>query len=98
MGTLTDPGYWKEVARTAWLVPSWREAALEYHKNFPASSPLRKLLVSEREIWRAAGQSIRRKAPYDALRTFLGWCDCQGVDRSDALPIFKTIVEKELGR
>jgi hypothetical protein len=27
-----DTDYWKEVALTAWLAPSWREAAIEYHK------------------------------------------------------------------
>jgi hypothetical protein len=95
---MKDRAYWQEVARTAWLAPSWHEAAIEYHKNRPASPPLTadKLVTSEREIWRSAGQCIRRKAPHDALRTFLKWCDYQGVDRVRALPIFKAIVDKEL--
>ena len=91
---------WKEVARAAWEAPSWREAALDYHKNRPPSPPLPtgKLLTSDREIWRAAGRCIRRKAPHDALQTFLRWCDRRGVSRHDALPIFKTIVDKELAK
>jgi hypothetical protein len=97
---MTDPDYWKEVARTAWLAPSWRDAAIEYHKARATSPPppSGKLTLSEREIWRAAGQCIRRKAAHDALRTFLGWCDCNGVERNDALPIFKTIVDKEFAK
>jgi len=85
----------------AWHAPSWREAAIEYHKN--RSAPLRqsrddKLTLSVRDIHRAAGRCIRRKAPHAALRTFLKWCDYCSVSRSDALPIFKTIVEKELAK
>jgi hypothetical protein len=97
---MKDRAYWEEVARTAWLASSWHDAALEYHKDRPVSPslPERKLLLSEREIWRAAGQCIRRKAAHDALRTFLGWCDHHGVSRSDGLPIFKTIVDKELAK
>ena len=94
---------WKQVALDAWHAPSWREAAIEYHKDRPVSplpSPARNksLLPSEREIWRAAGQCIRRKSPRDSLRTFLKWCDFHGVNRGDALPIFKTIVDKELAK
>lgn|SRR5262245_22246931 len=93
---------WKQIALEAWQAPSWREAAIEYHKHRFASAPpspsTGKLVPSEREIWRAAGQCIRRKAPRDGLRTFLEWCDRQGVNRGDALPIFKTIVDKELAR
>src|SRR5262249_18680741 len=91
--------YWEEVVRTAWLAPSWREAAIAYPKDRPASPPSAgKLIPSEREIWRAAGQCIRRKAEHDALRTFWGWCDRNGVDRNAALPIFRTIVDKELAK
>jgi hypothetical protein len=92
--------YWEEVARTAWLAPSWREAAITYHKDRPASPApsASKLMPSEREIWRAAGQCIRRKAAHDALRTFWRWCDRNGVDRNDALPIFRTIVDRELAK
>lgn len=96
-----DPLDWKELALAAWLAPSWREATIAYHKDRPASPPTSTsstLTPSAREIWRAAGQCIRRKAAHDALRTFLKWCDCNGVDRSDALPIFKTIVDKELAK
>jgi hypothetical protein len=94
---------WKEVARAAWKVPGWREAALEYHKNRPAlpgASPRtsERLLTSEREIWRTAGHCIRRKAAHNALRTFLQWCDRHGVSRHDGLPIFQTIVDKELAK
>jgi hypothetical protein len=94
---------WKAVAQAAWEAPGWREAALEYHRTRPASPKIsprasEKLLASEREIWRAAGQCIRRKAAHDALRTFLGWCDRHGVSQGDALPIFKTIVDKELAK
>jgi hypothetical protein len=91
--------YWKQVAFEAWQAPSWREAAAEYHKSRPTSpSPSEKLLTSEREIWGAAGHCIRRKAAHDALRTFLAWCDRQGVSRHDGLPIFQTIVDKELAK
>jgi hypothetical protein len=94
-----DSTYWKEVARAAWEAPSWREAALGYHKNRPTSpQPSEKLLTPEREIWRAAGHCIRRKAAHDALRTFLRWCDRRGVSRHDGLPIFQVIVEEELAR
>jgi hypothetical protein len=91
---------WKQIALEAWEAPSWRDAAIEYHKDRPASAlPSGKsLLPSDREIWRAAGQCIRRKAPRDGLRTFLRWCDFHGVSRGDALPIFKIIVEKELAK
>jgi hypothetical protein len=94
-----SPTDWKEVARAAWEAPSWREAALDYHKNRPTSpQPSERLLISEREIWRAAGQFIRRKAAHDALRTFLRWCQRRGVSRHDGLPIFQAIVDKELAR
>jgi len=92
---------WKQAALDAWHAPSWREAAVRYHKDRPPApslSPDDKLTPSPREIWRAAGQCIRRKAPHNALRTFLRWCDYSGVDRGAALPIFKTIVEKELAK
>src|SRR5262249_3897870 len=93
---------WKQVALDAWHAPSWREAAIEYHKDRPASpsSPgsSKSLLPSDREISRAAGQCIRRKSPRDSLRTFLKWCDFHGINRGDALPIFKTIVDKELAK
>jgi hypothetical protein len=92
---------WKQVALDAWHAPSWREAAVEYHRDRPPTprlSPDDKLTPSPREIWRAAGQCIRRKAPHHALRTFLRWCDYSGVDRGAALPIFKAIVEKELAK
>jgi hypothetical protein len=94
---------WKEVARAAWEAPGWREAALEYHRTRPAppkTSPKasEKLLTSQREIWRAAADCIRRKAAHDALRTFLQWCDRHGVSRHDGLPIFQTIVDKELAK
>jgi hypothetical protein len=94
---LTD---WRQIALGAWEAPSWREAAIEYHKGRPASRPLAadKLVTSECEIWRAAGQCVRRKVPHNALRTFLKWCDYRGVSRGEALPIFKTIVEKELAK
>src|SRR5262249_38641031 len=94
---------WKQVALEVWQAPSWREAAIEYHKDRPASaSPSlirsRSLLPSDREIWRAAGQCIRRKAPRDGLRTFLKWCDHHGFSRRDGLPICKTISDKELAK
>ena len=94
---------WKQIAREAWQAPSWREAAIEYHKERPAlaspsSSRSRSLLPSDREICRAAGQCIRRKAPRDGLRTFLEWCDRHDVSRADALSIFKIIVDRELAR
>ena len=90
---------WKQVAAAAWLSPSWREAAIEYHRDRPPTrlSP-DKLTPSHRDIWRAAGQCVRRKAPHEALRTFLKWCDYSGVERSAGLPIFKTIVAKELAK
>jgi hypothetical protein len=90
---------WKQVAHDAWQAPGWREAALDCHKNRTASpKPAETLLPSDREIWRVAGQCIRRKASHDGLRTFLEWCDRRGVSRSDALPIFKIIVDKELAK
>jgi hypothetical protein len=90
---------WKEVACAAWEAPSWREAALYYHKNrLTSPQPSEQLLMPEREIWRAAGHCIRRKAAHDALRTFLRWCDRRGVSRHDGLPIFQAIVDKELAR
>jgi hypothetical protein len=91
---------WKQVAADAWLSPSWREAAIEYPRDRPPTSRQspNKLTPSLRDIWRAAGQCVRRKAPHDALRTFLKWCDCSGVERSAGLPIFKTIVAKELAK
>jgi hypothetical protein len=97
---MKDRAYWEEVARTAWLASSWRDAALEYHEDRPASPPLTadKLVTSKREIWRAGGQCVRRKVPHNALRTFLKWCDYRGVSRGEALPIFKTIVDKELAK
>ena len=97
-------GNWKQIALDAWLSPSWREAAVEYHRDRPprrrpaTSMSADKLTPSPRDIWRAAGQCIRRKAPHDALWTFLKWCDFSGVNRGAALPIFKTIVEKELAK
>jgi len=39
-------------------------------------------------------QSAARRA----LRTFLKWCDYCGVSRGAALPIFKSVVEKELAK
>jgi hypothetical protein len=97
---MKDRAYWEEVARTAWLASSWREAAIKYRNDRPASPLLAmdKLVTSEREIRRAAGQCVRRKVPHDALRTFLKWCDYRGVSRGEALPIFKTIVDKELAK
>jgi hypothetical protein len=91
---------WRQVALAAWEAPGWREAALDYHRERSPSPPLAasRLVTPEREIWRAAGHCIRRKAPCAALRTFLGWCDRHGVSRSDALPIFTIIVDKELAR
>jgi hypothetical protein len=90
---------WREIALGAWQAPSWREAAIEYHKDHPASLPLTdKLATSEREIWRAAGRCVRRVKPHDGLKAFLGWCDRHGVSRGDALPIFNAIVDKELAK
>ena len=91
---------WRQVALAAWEAPGWREAALDYHRERSPSPPLAasRLVTPEREIWRAAGHCIRRKAAHGALRTFLGWCDRHGVSRSDALPIFKIIVDKELAK
>jgi hypothetical protein len=87
---------WKQVAQDAWDAPSWREAALEYHRNRPPTRRRSELIASHREIWRAAGRCIRRRR--DPLRTFLKWCDYSDVERSVALPIFKTIVQRELNR
>jgi hypothetical protein len=91
---------WKQVALDAWHAPSWREAAIEYHRDRPPTprQPPTKLTPSLREIWRAAGQCVRRKAPHDALRTFLKWCDCSGVERNAGLPIFSAIVEKVVAK
>jgi hypothetical protein len=92
---------WKQFALDAWQAPSWREAAIEYHKNRsapPRQSRDDRLTLSARDIYRAAGQCIRRKSPRDSLRTFLKWCDFHGVNRGDALPIFKTIIDKELAK
>src|SRR5262245_49659466 len=82
-------GDWKKIAREAWEAPSWREAAIAYHKDRSASPApsAGKLMPSERQIWRAAGQCVRRKAAHDALRDFLEWCDRNDVDRNDALPM-----------
>jgi hypothetical protein len=92
---------WRRIALEAWQSPSWREAAVEYHRERPPTPPRHspdKLTASPRDIWRAAGKCIRRKAPHDALRTFLKWCDYCGVSRGAALPIFKSVVEKELAK
>jgi hypothetical protein len=92
---------WRRVALEAWQSPSWREAAVEYHSERLPTPPRHspdKLTASPRDIWRAAGKCIRRKAPHDALRTFLKWCDYCGVSRGAALPIFKSVVEKELAK
>jgi hypothetical protein len=93
---------WKRIAVEAWQVPSWREAALEYHQNRPPV-PAKYLNISisgpsQTKIWRAAGKCVSGKAPHDALRTFLKWCDQHNVRRGDALPIFKTLVDKELAK
>jgi hypothetical protein len=95
---------WKQVALQAWQAPGWRDAAVEYHKHRLASasppSIRTELLTSQakREIWRAAGRCIRRRSPLDGLKTFLSWCDRHGISRGDALPIFETIVDKELAK
>jgi hypothetical protein len=94
-------GDWKKIADEAWCAPSWREAAIAYHRDRPPArrqSTDDKLTPAARDIWRAAGHCIRRRAPHEALRTFLKWCDWCGVSRRTALPIFKTIVEKELAK
>jgi hypothetical protein len=93
---------WVEVARTAWLAPSWREAAIAYHKDRPTSPApsAGRLLPSEREIWRAAGQCIRRLGGHDALDTFRAWCrqhiPPSAWKRADA--IFEMIAQKELSK
>jgi hypothetical protein len=94
---------WKQVALETWNAPSWREAAIEYHRDRPPTPrrffhPADALTLPLREIWRAAGRCVRRKAPHTALRTFLKWCDHSGVDRDAGLPIFKAIVERELAK
>jgi hypothetical protein len=94
---------WKQVALEAWHAPSWREAAVEYHRDRPSTPrrflhPAGDLTLPPREIWRAAGRCVRRKAPHVALQTFLKWCDYSGIERSTGLPIFKIIVEKELAK
>jgi len=99
-----SPPDWRQVALDAWSAPSWREAAIEYHRNalghrLPAPrSSAGSLMPSRHEIWRAAGRCIKRKRSRDALRTFFKWCDHAGVDHSVGLPVFKTIVEKELAK
>jgi hypothetical protein len=93
--------HWKQVALEAWQAPSWREAAAEYHKNRSPSPPTKsdhRPSETDREVWQTAGRCIGRKAPHDALRTFLKWCDRRGVNRAAALPIFETIVDKELAK
>src|SRR5262245_28490786 len=100
-GEDAEPVDWGQVALDAWHAPSWREAAIEYHQNSlptPLLSPSERLTPLPRDIWRAAGRCIRRKAPHDALGTFLKWCDYCGVSRGAALPIFRTVVEKELAK
>src|SRR5262245_10612568 len=90
---------WRQIALDAWQSPSWREAAIEYYRDRPdVAHASDKLTPSDRDIWRVAGRCIRRKVPHEALRAFLKWCDYGGVDRGTALPIFKTIVEKELAK
>jgi len=91
---------WAQVARDAWSAPSWREAAIEYHEQrlpecYAPTTPPR-LTSSTSDIQRAAGHCIRRRAPHDALRAFLKWCDRSNVERGIGLPIFRTIVQKEL--
>jgi hypothetical protein len=91
---------------TPWDAPSWREAAIAYHKDRPASpapSPAPsagKPNPPEREIWRAAGQCIRRLGGRDALDTFRAWCrrhvSPSAYKRADA--IFEMIVQKELSK
>jgi hypothetical protein len=95
-------GHWAEVARTAWLAPSWREAAIAYHKDRPASPApsASKLMPSEREIWRTAGYLIHRLGGRDALDTFRAWCR-QHVSPSDwkrADAIFEMVAQKELSK
>jgi len=91
---------WAQVAHDAWSAPSWREAAIEYHRNrLPAPrSSADSLIPSRHDIWRAAGRCIKRRRPRDALRTFLKWCDHACIEHSVGLPVFKTIVEKELAK
>jgi hypothetical protein len=92
---LQAPTDWAQVARDAWDAPSWRLTAIEYHRQRPPS-PSSKLTSSSGDIWRAAGRCIRRRAPHDALKTFLAWCDHASVERGIGLPIFRTIIQKEL--
>ena len=99
---------WAQVALDAWSAPSWREAAIEYHKDALSSpqghrplaprSSADGLIPSRREIWRSAGRCIKRRRSRDALRTFLKWCNYTGVEHSIGLPIFTTIVQKELSK
>jgi hypothetical protein len=99
---MSEPGHWAEVARTAWLAPSWREAAIAYHKDRPASPApsAGRLLPSECEIWCAAGRIIRRLSGRDALDTFHAWCQqhVSPSDRKRADAIFEKIVQKELSK
>ena len=61
---------WKKLADEAWHAPSWREAALDYHKSRSASSRrddpdlqrLRKLL-DDRVTLGAAGAAMHRNRP-----------------------------------
>jgi hypothetical protein len=91
---MSDRVDWKEIALAAWQAPSWREAAVDYHKNRPVAPPAK----PDPEIWRVAGRYISSKAPRDALRMFLKWCDRRGISQQEAIPIFKTIVDKELAK
>jgi hypothetical protein len=91
-------GDWAQIARDAWAAPSWREAAIDYHRTRLAAphSSADSLIPSRHDIWRVAGRCIKRRRPADALRTFLKWCDHACIERSVGLPVFKTIIEKEL--
>src|SRR5262245_36160981 len=92
----SDPIDWKQVALEAWQAPSWREAAVDYHKNRPVLPSVKP--KANPEIWRAAGRYISRKTPRDALRMLLKWCDRRGISQREALPVFKAIVDKELAK
>jgi hypothetical protein len=104
----TDSDDWKEVALTAWLAPSWHEAAIEYHKARAASpSPRaagqctrRKASQDEKEIWHAAGYLIHRLGGRDALDTFHEWCrrHVSPSDRKRADAIFEMVAQKELSK
>jgi len=100
-GNSSPKEFWKQAALDAWDALSWREAAVAYHSNRPPIPRVcldDRLTPSPRDVWRAAGRCIRRKSPHDALRTFLSWCDFSAVDRTAALPIFRTLVAKELAK